>query len=171
MSRCVRLADVKISFLCPHCKRELDFEDLSQDEAPCPLCAQPVRLRITERMRTANVVDRCVICDCNKVYVQKDFNRTIGVGIFAAGALLFLLCAWKNRLVEGTLVWAAFVVADGLLYKLLPDVTICYKCHTQYRQFADNPDNQAFELGLAEKFDPLDKRAGAENPASEWKGR
>ena len=122
-------------------------------------------------MRRDNVVDRCAICECNKVYVQKDFNRTLGVGIFLAGALLFLLCAWKNRLVEGTLVWAAFVIADGLLYKFLPNVAICYKCHAQYRGLAPNPANQGFELGLAEKFDPLDKRRGAEHPAAEWKGR
>ena len=122
-------------------------------------------------MRRDNVVDRCAICNCNKVYVQKDFNRTLGVSIFAAGALLFLICAWFNRLVEGTLVWAAFVVADWVLYKHLPDVTICYKCHSQYRRLAPNPDTQPFELGLAEKYDPLDKRAGVEHPAAEWKGR
>ncbi len=33
---------MKIQFLCPHCKHELEFEDLSQDESPCPL-------RITEK--------------------------------------------------------------------------------------------------------------------------
>jgi hypothetical protein len=149
----------------------LQFDDLSQDESPCLLCNQPIRLRITGRMRRDNVVDRCAVCDCNTVYVQKDFNRALGVSIFLMGALLFLLCAWKNRLVEGTLVWAAFAVADALLYKFLPDVTICYKCYAQYRDVARNPDNQPFELGLAEKFDPLDKRLAAENPAAQWKGR
>jgi hypothetical protein len=162
---------VKISFRCPHCRQELHFEDLSQNEAPCPLCAQPIPLRISERMRRDNQVDHCAICDCHKVYIQKDFNRTLGVSIFAAGAVAFLLCAWKNRLIEGTLVWAAFAIADAVLYERLPDVTICYKCQTQYRSVTPNPDNQAFELGLAEKFDPLDKRSGAENPAAEWKGR
>ncbi|HUI06773.1 MAG TPA: hypothetical protein VL486_07180 [Verrucomicrobiae bacterium] len=162
---------MKISFRCPHCHRELGFDDLSQDESPCPLCGEAVKLHITERMRRDNVVDRCAVCDCQKVYVQKDFNRTLGVTIFAAGALLFLLCAWKNRLVEGTLVWAVFVIADALLYKFLPDVTICYKCYAQYREVSSNPDNQPFELGLAEKYDPLDKRDAAENPAAEWKGR
>ena len=162
---------MKIRFLCPHCKRELEFDDLSQAESPCPLCAQPIQLRITERMRTENIVEHCVVCDGGKVYVQKDFNRALGVSIFLAGAALFLLCAWKNRLVEGTLVWAAFAVADALLYKFLPDVTICYKCYAQYREVAPNPDNQAFELGLAEKYDPLDKRPTAENPAADWKGR
>jgi hypothetical protein len=135
------------------------------------LCGKAVQLHITERLRRENVVESCVVCDCHKVYIQKDFNRTLGVSIFLAGAVLFLICAWKNRLVEGTLVWAVFVVADALLYKFLPDVTICYKCHAQYREFAPNPDNQPFELGLAEKYDPLDKRAAAENPATEWKGR
>jgi hypothetical protein len=148
----------------------LHFEDLSRAEAPCPVCAKPIQLRITDRMRTGNQVDHCVLCDC-KVYVQKDFNRTIGMTIFAVGAVLFLVFAAKNRLVEGTLVWAVFALADGLLYKFLPDVAICYKCHAQYRDFSPNADIQPFELGLAEKYDPLDKRAGAENPAAEWKGR
>jgi len=162
---------VRISFRCPHCKRELEFDDLTQSESPCPLCDKTVKLRITERMRCDNVVDRCAVCDCNKVYIQKDFNRTLGVSIFAAGAVVSLVLYGFN------LVWQAFGVllgcalADALLYKLLPDVTICYKCYAQYRGCAANLDNQPFELGLAEKYDPLDKHAGAENPAAEWKGR
>ncbi len=166
---------MKIFFLCPHCKRELEFDpaEAGQSESPCPLCEQPIRLHITEPMRRNNLVDRCAVCECNKVYVQKDFNRTLGVTIFAAGAVLFLLCAWKNRLIEGTLVWAAFAIADALLYKFLPDVTICYKCYAQYREVARNPDTQPFELGLAEKYDPLDPAARdpADNPAAQWKGR
>jgi hypothetical protein len=162
---------VKISFRCPHCQRELAVDDLTRTESSCPLCGGTVTLHITDPMRRDNVVDRCAVCDCHRVYVQKDFNRTLGVTLFAAGCVLFLLCAWKNRLVEGTLVWGAFVAADALLYKFLPDVTICYRCHTQYRQVAHNPDNHPFELGLAEKYDPLDKHAAAENPAAEWKGR
>jgi uncharacterized protein (DUF983 family) len=162
---------VNVSFLCPHCKTQLHLDDLSQSEASCPICGQSVALRVGDRTRRENIVERCIICGCNKVYVQKDFNRTLGASIFAAGALLFLLLAAYNRLVEGTLVWAAFALADALLYKFLPNVTICYKCQAQYRDFARNPDNQAFELGLAEKYDPLDKRTGAENPAAEWKGR
>ncbi len=149
----------------------MDFDDLSRTEAVCACCGQSVPLRITQRMRRENVVDRCAVCDCHKVYVQKDFNRTLGVTIFAAGAIVSLMLYGKN------LVWQAFAVllgcaaADGLLYKVLSDVTICYKCQTQYRKFSTNPDNQAFELGLAEKFDPLDKRPIAENPAAEWRGR
>jgi len=162
---------VIISFRCPHCKRALEFDDLTQHDSPCPLCGEVVHLRISDRMRRDNVVDRCALCDCHKVYVQKDFNRTLGVLIFVAGATVSLVLYGFH------LVWQAFAVllgcalADALLYKLLTDVTICYKCYAQYRQFSPNPGNQPFELGFAEKYDPLDKRAGAENPAAEWKGR
>ena len=165
---------MKIRFLCPHCKRrELEFDpaEAGQDDSPCPSCDRPIHLRITDRVRHDNIVDHCVVCDCSQVYVQKDFNRTLGVCIFATGAVLFLFCAWKNRLIEGTLVWAAFAAADALLYKFLPDVTICYKCYAQYRDVSRNLNNQPFELGLAEKYDPLDKQPAAENPAAEWKGR
>jgi hypothetical protein len=62
-------------------------------------------------------------------------------------------------------------VVDALLYKLLPEVTICYKCHSQYRQVSGNPANAPFALGLAEKFDPLNKRPDADNPAANWHGR
>lgn len=130
-----------------------------------------VRLRVSERMRAGNLVDRCAVCDCDTVYVQKDFNRALGVAIFGAGAVVSLVLYGLDLVWQAFAVLLGFALADALLYKFLPDVTICYKCHAQYRQVAPNPENQAFELGLAEKFDPLDKRVGAENPAAEWKGR
>ncbi len=122
-------------------------------------------------MRAQNQVDRCAVCDCDTVYVQKDFNRTLGIGIFLGGAVISLV------LYGFDLIWWAFGVllacamVDGLLYRLLPDVTICYKCHAQYRRVTSRAENQPFELGLAEKFDPLDKGPAAENPAAEWHGR
>jgi hypothetical protein len=148
----------------------LQAGDVRADELSCGRCGGLVRLRLTERMRRDNVVDRCAVCDCPKVYVQKDFNRTLGVAIFAAGAAGFLLLAANHRLIEGALLWAAFVAADALLYRCLPEVTICYKCHAQYRQYSPSAENQPFELGLAEKYDPLDKHA-AENPAAQWRSR
>jgi hypothetical protein len=165
---------VVISFRCPHCRAQLEFDDLSHDQSPCPLCGETIGLRITAPMRQRNTVDRCAVCDCHKVYVQKDFNRTLGVAIFVAGAVISLVLYGFNR------VWQAFAVllgcaaADAVLYKVLPEVTICYRCHAQYRQFTPDPANRAFELGLAEKFDPLDpaqRDATAENPAAGWKGR
>ncbi len=121
-------------------------------------------------MRAQNQVDCCALCDCDTVYVQKDFNRTLGIGIFIGGAVISLILYGFDQVIAAFGVLFGCAVVDGVLYKCLPDVTICYKCHTQYRNVTSRAENQPFELGLAEKYDPLDKQPGAENPAAEWQG-
>jgi hypothetical protein len=69
------------------------------------------------------------------------------------------------------LVLAAAAALDWTLYRVWSDVTICYRCHAQYRGVSLNPANKECDLGLVEKYDPLDKSAQAENPAAEWKVR
>jgi len=160
---------VRIRFLCPKCQTEQEITDVTHDETKCSSCQHLIQLSIRDRMRKENQVDHCVICDCHKVYVQKDFNRTIGMTIFCVGVAISLVLFGMNLVWQSMAVLLGCALLDTLLYRLLPDVTICYKCHTQFRDYSPNPDNMPFELGLAEKFDPLDKSAGAENPAAEWK--
>ncbi len=157
-----------ISFRCPHCSNELSFEDLSQNESPCPSCNQMVTLQISKQMQQNNVVDKCVICGLEKLYVQKDFNRTLGVSILAGAVVISLILYNYNHIISSFLVLGGAAAVDYLLYLALPEVTICYRCHSQYRDVSLNLGHQIFELGLAEKYDPKDKRKGAENPAAEW---
>ncbi len=163
-------AAVRITFLCPQCKTELNFDDLSQDASPCPACGESLPLHISEEMRQNHIVNHCAICNCPKVYVQKDFNRALGIGILIAGCAIAVGFLAFDRLWEALAVLLAFSAADALLYKFWSDATICYRCHAVYREFARNPKAEGFELGFAEKFDPVDK-AGKENPAADWKQR
>ena len=160
-----------ITFRCPHCQTELSFDNLSVDQSPCPKCGQEIFLHITERMRTENVVDQCAICQLDKLYVQKDFNRTLGVCLLIAAALISYILWLKDWVYSAFLVLGAAVAADYLLFKIWPELTLCYRCHAQYRAVNPNPENKECELGLVEKYDPLDKRAEAENPAAEWESR
>lgn len=158
-----------ISFRCPHCSTELSFEDLSQKESPCPKCGAAIPLGISDRMRRENIADRCAICGLEKLYTQKDFNRALGASIFAAAALASLVLYGYHHVVAAFLVLGAAAAADYLLYLALPEVTICYRCHAQYRKTSPNVEIKAFDLGLAEKYDPKDKRRDAENPAANWR--
>jgi hypothetical protein len=160
-----------ISFRCPFCSTELSFDDMTRTESPCPKCEKVIPLYISEKMRQENIVDHCAICGLEKLYIQKDFNRTLGVSIFVGCAILSLILYGYHYVLTSFLVLGGAAAADYLLYMALPEVTICYKCHAQYRGVTSNPANEAFELGLAEKHDPLDKNKGAENPAAEWKQR
>ena len=119
-------------------------------------------------MRKDNMVDQCAICGLEKLYIQKDFNRTLGASIFVGAAIISLIFYGYNYVVTAFLILGAAAAMDYLLYMALPEVTICYRCHSQYRDVSKNPEISGFELGLAERYDPKDKRPGAENPASEW---
>jgi hypothetical protein len=120
-------------------------------------------------MRKENKVDQCAICGLEKLYTQKDFNRTLGATLFVLAAIISLVLYGYSYVVASFLVLGGQQAIDYFLYMALPEVTICYRCHSQYRNVTSNPINEAFELGLAEKYDPLDKSKGAENPAAEWK--
>jgi len=41
-----------------------------------------------------------------------------------------------------------------VLYAVLPEITVCYKCHAHLRGFRRNPRHEAFDLHLAEQYDP-----------------
>jgi uncharacterized protein (DUF983 family) len=162
---------MEITFRCPHCKSELHFDDLSKESSPCPMCDKEIALRITERMRKENVVDQCAICGLEKLYEQKDFNRTFGIVLFLVAAIACVILCWKNRVVLGYGVLIAAAAFDFVLYRYLSNVVICYRCQSQYRKYSPKTEIPEFELGLLEKYDPLDKKAGADNPAADWKQR
>jgi uncharacterized protein (DUF983 family) len=162
---------MEITFRCPHCKSELNFEDLSKDSSPCPMCDKEIPLKLTEKIRKDNIVDQCAICGLDKLYEQKDFNRTFGIALFIAAAIACVILCWKNQVIWGYGVLVLAAVVDFVLYRCLSNVVICYRCSSQYRKYSPKSEVPQFELGLLEKYNPLDKRAGAENPAADWKQR
>jgi hypothetical protein len=40
-----------------------------------------------------------------------------------------------------------------VLYALLPEITVCYRCHAHFRRFRRNPRHQPFDLHTAEQYD------------------
>lgn len=95
--------------------------------------------------QAAGPLERCLRCGSERLYVQKDFNRTLGLAVFVVAALLSLP-TWGLSLLVAT-------VIDLGLYFLLGDVTICYGCNTQHRGFAKNPAHGPFDLHVAEAID------------------
>jgi hypothetical protein len=162
---------VRITLRCPHCRQAVDLDSTGSDSRPCPACGKTLTLHLTESMRRDNAVDRCAVCDCPQVYVQKDFNRRLGVSIFLAGAVASLVLYGFHRVLEAAAILLGCALVDALLYRVLPDVAICYHCHSQYRGYVPHARNQPFALGLAEKYDPKDPAPSADNPATAWHER
>lgn len=132
----------EIAFLCPACGGEavtgLD------GRGSCRACRAETALRLSDSLTRQGIVDRCPACDGVQLYVQRDFNQKAGLAVVVVGALLAPFTYYVS------LVVAALI--DAGLYILLPEITVCYRCHAHFRGFARNPQHQAFDLHIAEQY-------------------
>ncbi|HEY7411301.1 MAG TPA: hypothetical protein VII13_11190 [Vicinamibacteria bacterium] len=133
----------EIAFRCPACGGEATA---SLDGAGRCRCGAAPRLEIPEALRETRRVERCPACGGAQLYVQRDFNQKAGLAVVAVGAALAPFTPFYSSL---------FVAAavDAALYLMLPEITVCYRCHAHFRGFARHPGHQAFDLHLAEQYD------------------
>jgi hypothetical protein len=134
----------EIAFACPACGREAAA---GRDGAGrCTACARETALDTTGIMGDPPTVARCAACGNGLLYVQRDFNQKVGLAIVIAGGLLAPFTPFYSSLFVAGAV-------DAALYLMLPEITVCYRCHAHYRGFARNPQHQAFDLHQAEQYD------------------
>jgi hypothetical protein len=135
--------DPEIACACPACGQEavagLD------GQLSCPACGGTSTLAVPESVRTARVLEQCLSCGGAQLYVQRDFNQKAGLAVVVLGAVLAPFTYYIS-------LFAAAGI-DAALYLLLPEITVCYRCHAHYRGFARNPRHEAFDLHLAEQYD------------------
>ena len=133
----------EIAFACASCGNETTVG--VDGRGPCRHCAAPVRLEVPAALRATRIIEACPACGNGLLYVQRDFNQKVGLGVVILGAVLAPFTPFYSSL---------FVAAavDAGLYALLPDVTVCYRCHAHMRGFARNPAHHAFDLHLAEQY-------------------
>jgi DNA-directed RNA polymerase subunit RPC12/RpoP len=133
----------EIAFACPSCGREAQAG--LDGQGACRHCGAAPPVQVPAALRETRMVEACPACGNGLLYVQRDFNQKVGLGIVVLGGALAPFTPFYASL---------FVAAavDALLYALLPDVTVCYRCHAHLRGFARNPRHHAFDLHLAEQY-------------------
>jgi hypothetical protein len=144
MPRAKRRPHPEIAFACPACGGEA----VSGLDGPgeCRGCHQPAALAIPPALRDTRIVESCPACHSTLLYVQRDFNQKVGLGVVAAGAVLAPFTPFYSSLIVAALI-------DAGLYVLLPEIAVCYRCQAHFRGFARNPAHQAFDLHTAEQYD------------------
>jgi hypothetical protein len=134
----------EIAFACPACGRETTCG--AEGRGTCAACLRETTLDVSGLLGDPPHVEHCPACAGRQLYVQRDFNQKVGLGIVVAGALLVPFTPFYSSL------FAAAIV-DAILYAMVPEITVCYRCHAHFRGFARNPGHQPFDLHLAEQYD------------------
>jgi hypothetical protein len=100
----------------------------------------------------AGRLDRCPVCEGADFYVRKDFDPKVGLGLVIAGGLVSAGFYWFGLDLVAYGVLAGAVLVDYLIYQWLGEVTVCYRCHAEFRG-ALRPIAPAFDLHLADVYE------------------
>ena len=65
--------------------------------------------------------------------MRKDFDPKLGVAAVALAAVISAIFYWYKRDVLAYGVLAAAALLDFVVYRFLSLVTVCYRCHTEFR--------------------------------------
>lgn len=136
---------------------DLCFKGTSVDSAAAPAevvcakCGTRRAVALTESIRSQNVVDRCVLCGCGHLYLEKDFNGYVGFGIIVA-AIVGSGILWARNVYWSVAVLGVAALVDLVFWLISRERTVCYKCVATYRRTAPNPAHERYELGTAGRF-------------------
>ena len=145
MTRCIH-------FKCRNCGGEILLSPSATDRVTCPHCKESIEVFINTSILNRSVVTACVSCGHDAFYVQKDFNRQLGLAIVSLGVVgsIYFFARGLPMYAMGSLGLTA--VVDFLAYSLVRNVTVCYACHALYRGFEQNPEHETFDLKKLEKY-------------------
>lgn len=142
---------MQLTFQCPACTEGVRLETPATVQSlVCPHCdwTRPVPASDIREGRPV----RCLVCGCGDLWKQKDFPQRVGVAMVALGALLSTIAWYYVWPLTAIGILMGFALIDILLYWLMSDVLVCYRCQAQYRQADLADDDRVFNLETAERY-------------------
>jgi hypothetical protein len=119
---------------CPKCDAALPLEAAESPAAiECGRCGRNIELGMSDQVRADRAVDRCPVCSGPDFYIRKDFDPKIGLIVVIIGAATSGVFYWFGRDMIAYGILASAALIDLAVYGRLKDVTVCYRCHTEFR--------------------------------------
>lgn len=135
---------------CPKCDAGLSVDAADAPPAiTCGGCGRDIPLSFTAALTENRAVDRCPVCDGADFYIRKDFDPKIGLTIVVIGALISAGFYWYGRDLIAYSILGAATLIDLAIYGRLKDLTVCYRCHSEFRG-AFQHAAVAFDLHVAD---------------------
>jgi len=73
------------------------------------------------------------VCGGADFYIRKDFDPRIGLTVVIIGALVSAGFYWFGRDLIAYSILGSAALIDLVVYGRLKDLTVCYRCHTEFR--------------------------------------
>ena len=163
---------MQIRFSCPRCDQHSVAEVTPGTPLDCSGCGlqvnQPADAWDGDRLT------RCLVCPSGDLFVRKDFPQRLGVAIVVFGFALSCLTWFFYWTTLTFVVLFATAMVDFVLYLIVGESVVCYRCHAEYRQIPTTAAYQPFSLDTHERYRQQAARlasAGAERSRPTSAGR
>ena len=142
---------MNVTFTCPRCHRGVRSEVAAGDASlVCPRCGQT--FAAPNEILNSGQLQRCIVCPSTELFVRKDFPQRLGVAVVVLGIAASSV-AWAYMAVIATFaILFATALVDVLLYLIVPDALMCYRCGAQYRGVRGLSGHGAFNLETHERY-------------------
>jgi hypothetical protein len=123
-----------VHFLCLSCERRLARE-AGAAPSPCEHCGAASAVAAPP---ADALIERCAACGHDQLYFQKDFNRRTGIALVVVGSI-FVPWTYGLSLLGVT-------ILDYIVWRMVKDVIVCYRCQAVHRGYPPNPALKPFDL-------------------------
>jgi hypothetical protein len=141
---------MNITFSCPHCEAANCCEvSAGALELVCAACGK--ELNPPADAIIGGQVRRCLVCPSTDLFVRKDFPQRLGVMLVTIG-LVASCVAWAySQLYLTFAILFGTALVDVVLYLVVPNALMCYRCGSMYRGAAEIDAHGSFNLETHER--------------------
>jgi len=139
-----------LSYICDGCGRPNHVADAERRSAhTCSSCAR-VRALVADAFQSGRL-SRCAACGHRELYRRKDFPQRLGIALVGLGCVLFALAQSQYWYKTAFACLIGSVLIDLVLYNIVGDVVICYRCAAQHRRLPQTERYEPFNLSAHER--------------------
>ena len=138
---------MNVTLACPSCEQPSCTPIDHACDWQCSACDHRLHLHAADPALPA-----CVVCGDQELYKQKDFPHWLGMTILISACVLSTLTYyWYEKW------WTWFFLlgsaaVDGILYLLVGDVIVCYRCQAHHRGFTATDAHRPFDISIGERY-------------------
>ena len=140
---------MRIRLFCPTCATPGRLQLPGPRGWTCPACEHAVELAPSAG---DPALPCCAACGCEELYRKKDFPHGLGMTILVGA---FIASTITYGLYDKVLTWVILLGSfafDGILYLLVKDVIVCYRCNAEHRGVPHTERFAPFELTIGERY-------------------
>jgi len=102
--------------------------------------------------RDGDHLNQCLVCGSRELFVRKDFPQRLGLLLVVVGFVASSVAWFYYQIVLAFGILFLTAGIDVVLYVLMGEALVCYRCEAHYRQVGDLGGHAAFDLETHERY-------------------